>query len=136
MKQSYRGAIAALCLLTLCVACSSSSESGSETQIAIQQFYDSLGAGDYPAVLGMYTSDVRQMLELPGGEVDENYQDWAKGETKDGKVDRIEIVEESVETDTAEVKYRVVYGDGSTAERSVKMTREEGQWKLGFIDNA
>ena len=133
MKRISRGWLPVLCLLALCVACSSSTTS-SETEVAIQQFYDRLGAEDYTAVLAMYNVEVRQALQISGGQVDQGFVEWAQEETKMGRVDRIEIVEESVENDTAEVKYRVVYGDGSTTERSVGLTREEGQWKLGFID--
>ena len=134
MKRISKGWIPVLCLLALCAACSSSS-STSETEVAIQQFYDRLGAEDYTTVLGMYNADVRQALQISGGQVDQGYVAWAQKDTKMGKVDGIEIVEETVDNDTAEVKYRVDYGDGSTADRSVKLTREDGQWKLGYIDN-
>ena len=86
-------------------------------------------------MLEMYSADVRQALEVSGGQVDEGYMEWARGETKNGKVDRIEIVEETVDPDSTVVKFRVVYGDGSTADRSVSLTKEAELWKLGFIDN-
>lgn len=134
MKRKFGGWLAILCLLAICVACSSSSKS-SEAELAIQQFYDHLAAEEYSAVLAMYNADVRNALQVSGGQVDQGFVEWAKEETKNSRVDRIEIVEESVETDTAEVKYRVVYNDGSSAERGVALIREEGQWRLGYIDN-
>ena len=135
MKRISGARLAVLCLLALCAACASSSTTTRETQMAIEQFYDRLGAEDYPAALGMYTADVRNALRISGGQVDQGYIEWAQEETKNGKVERIEIVDETVDAETANVKYRVVYGDGSTAERSVVLTKEEGQWKLGYIDN-
>ena len=135
MKKISKGWLPVLCLLVLCAACSSST-STSETELAIQQFYDELGAENYTSVLDMYTADVRQALEISGGQVDQGYIEWGQAETKMGKVDRIEIIEESTEGETTVVKYRVVYGDGSAVERSVKLTQEDGKWKLGYIDNA
>ena len=46
----------------------------------------------------------------------------------------IEITNESVSDDTAKVEFDVLYQDGSRVSRSVSMTREEGQWRLGYID--
>jgi hypothetical protein len=123
------------CLLALCIACSAPS-STSETQMAIQQFYDSLAAEDYAAVLGMYSEEIRQALPTASGEVDQGYIDWAQAETKQGRVERIELVDEQVDETTATVKYRVIYEDGSSADRSVSLTKEAGSWKLGYIDEA
>jgi len=135
MSRSCRHLIPLLCIVALFASCSSSDSDSSPTGEAIQQFYDRLEAEDYSGALGHYSAQVREMLEVEGGEVDESYVAWAREETKQGSVQRVEIVEESVEAEKAEVKYQVVYGDGSTATRSVSMTLEEGQWKLGFIDN-
>ena len=134
MKRISKGWVPVLCLLALCAACSSS-PSTSEAELAIQQFYDRLGSEDYTAALNLYKSDVREALQISGGQVDQGYVEWAQEETKMGKVNGIEIVEESVDGDTAEVKYRIAYGDGSTSDRSVKLTQEDGEWKLGYIDN-
>ena len=134
MKRISKGWVPVLCLLALCAACSSSS-STSEAELAIQQFYDRLGSEDYTAALSLYKTDVREALQISGGQVDQGYVEWAQEETKMGKVNGIEVVEESVDGDTAEVKYRIAYGDGSTSDRSVKLTREDGEWKLGYIDN-
>jgi hypothetical protein len=135
MKRSCRVWIPLFCIVALFGACSSSDSGKSETELAIQQFYDRLGAEDYPTALGYYSMQVREMLEVTGGGVDESYIEWAREETKQGSVERVEIVNETVEAETADIKYRVVYDDGSTAERTVSLTREEGEWKLGFIDN-
>jgi hypothetical protein len=129
MNRISNAWIPVLCLLALCAACSSGS-STSETELAVQQFYDRLGAEDYTAVLDLYSADVRDALQISGGQVDQGYVEWAQEETKMGKVNGIEIVEESVDGDTAEVKYRIAYGDGSTSDRSVKLTQEDGEWKL------
>lgn len=135
MKRFSRGLLPVLCLLALCAGCGSSTTTTSESELAIDLFYERLGSEDYAGVLNLYNAEVRQALQMTGGQVDEGYVEWARTETKMGKVSRIEIVEESTEGDTSDVKYRVVYGDGTKANRSVKLTREAGEWKLGYIDN-
>ena len=103
MKRISKGWVPVLCLLALCAACSSS-PSTSEAELAIQQFYDRLGSEDYTAALNLYKSDVREALQISGGQVDQGYVEWAQEETKMGKVNGIEIVEESVDGDTADIQ--------------------------------
>jgi hypothetical protein len=54
-------------------------------------------------------------------------------ETKNGKVESVRIVQEQAEASSATVEFEVVYRDGTQASRTVTMTLEDGEWKLGLI---
>ena len=107
--------------------CASSDEAAGEAAQAVQSFYKHLNDGNYDAARSLYNAEARGVLLDPNSA-------WAKLETKEGKIDRVEIVgEEELPEEGTSVRYRVVYSDGSSAERTVPVTLEQGKWKLGLI---
>ncbi len=115
------------------VGCASSEPVGGAGQ-AVQEFYRHLNDGQYSVALSLYNAETRGVLEDPNAASDSAFADWAKLETKGGKVDRVDVVQQDETGEaTASVQYRVVYSDGSSVERKVSMTFEAGKWKLGWI---
>ena len=97
---------------------------------AVQDFYRHLNDGNYDDAMTLYSAEARDVLAAP----DSGFADWAKTETKSGKIDGVEVVaEKEVGEQTATVTYEIVYTDGSKVARTVSVTLEDGAWKLGFI---
>jgi len=126
------GVVLAVLLLLAGAGCASGPSDG--PQQSIEQFYQYLSDGNYRGAMSLYSAEAREVLEDPDTASDTGFAEWAKLETKDGKVDKVTVVpqEESGETSAA-VEYRVVYSDGSSVDRKVTMTLEDGEWKLGLI---
>jgi hypothetical protein len=102
-------------------------------EAAVQTFYDHLNAGRYPQAMALYSAEARRALQDPTTGSDSGFSTWAVQETKRGTVDHVRVIETTMAEPTATVTYEVVYGDGSRASRSVKLTKESGDWRLGFV---
>ena len=127
-RCSNRLLVPVLALLVV-LGCSSGGGTDGPGQV-VQDFYKHLNDGDYDDAMSMYSAETREVLAAP----DSGFAEWAKSETKSGKVDAVEVVsQEDVSDEAATVRYEVVYEDGSKATRSVSLTFEDGVWKLGFI---
>jgi len=114
--------------------CASSDEAAGEAAQTVQEFYEHLNDGNYDAARSLYNAEARGVLLDPNSASDEAYSAWAELETKEGKIDRVEIVgEEETPEEGTSVQYRVVYSDGSSVERAVAVTLEQGKWKIGLI---
>ena len=129
-RLSYR-ALFTILLCALPLACSSD-PTGPE--MAIQEFYGHLNDGDYTQAMALYNSDARGTFEDPEAVGDSMFDEWARTETKHGKVDRVRVVEEQATEYQASVQFEIVYTDGTRASRSVTVLQESGAWKLGFIN--
>ena len=127
--------VTALAVLILCAglgACSSSStDSGPEA--TVREFYRSINEGDYSNAMTLYSAEALDLWEDPEVVANSSFADWAKGETKSGEVDRVEIVQETLTEKTANVKFEVRYSDGSATSRTVDLVQEDGRWKMGLI---
>jgi hypothetical protein len=118
-------------LALLVVACSSAPEDGPAQ--AVEQFYGHLNDGDYRRAMALYSAEARAALDDPDSASAEGFADWAKLETKDGKVDRVQVTQEQADEASATVEFSVVYKDGTSASHTVTLTFEDGAWKLGLI---
>ena len=128
-RLSYRTLLTIL-LCALPLACSSA-PTGPEQ--AIQEFYQHLNAGDYPQAMSQYNSEARGIFEDPATVGESVFDEWARIETKDGKVDRVQVVQQEASDDRATVEFQIVYTDGTRVSRRVTLTHESGEWKLGLI---
>ena len=134
MKRARFGIPFAICVLALIVSCSSS-EIGESGQ-AVQQFYGHLNGGDPAAAMDLYTAAVREGFLGPDGSIDESFSRWARSETRQSTIGEVKIISEEVDegAGTGTVRFELVYTAGESERRTVTMTREDGRWKLGFID--
>lgn len=132
MKHPRRHFLWLALALVAASGCASAPDGGPEQ--AVQGFYTHLNDGNYGAAIGLYSAEALSVLQDPDSASDSAFAAWAKEETKEGSVDRVEVVQqEATGDDSATVEFRVVYRDGSTAEHTVTVTRESGAWKMGLI---
>ncbi len=120
----------AIPLCAMALACSSG-PSGPEQ--VIQQFYSHLNDGAYSNAMSLYSSDARGIFEDSASDGSSMFGEWARIETREGKVDRVQLLQQEASDDGASVEFEIVYVDGTRVSRSVTLTRENGEWKLGLI---
>jgi hypothetical protein len=99
----------------------------------VEEFYERLNDGDYRRAMALYNAEARQVLDDPDSASTEGFAEWAKLETKNGTVDRVQVMDERADEENATVDFQVVYSDGTRTVHTVKLTLEEGEWKLGLI---
>jgi len=107
--------------------------SASNPDSSVKGFYDHLNRGEYSRAKALHTAEARrlvdgQLMALAGG-----FQRWAEKETKGGTILHVEVLDVTVRGEGAHVHYYVQYQDGSTRERSVAVTKEDGSWKIGIM---
>ena len=130
MNRLSYGALLTILLCTLPVACSSG-PAGPEQ--AIQEFYGHLNEGHHAQAMSLYDSEARGIFEDSQTAGESLFDEWARSETKDGKFERIQVIQQEVSDDRASVEFEVVYTDGTRVSRRVTLTHESGGWKLGLI---
>jgi hypothetical protein len=100
---------------------------------AVEAFYLHLNAGEYGAALDMYDTEPAAAVRTPDGAPSEPFLEWAKQETRDGRIQQIRIISEKTTGETSTVDFQVVYDGASPARRSVPLRNVGGQWKLDFV---
>ncbi len=128
-RLSYR-ALLTILLFALPLACSPAPSGPEEV---IQEFYRYLNEGHYTQAMSLYNSEARRIFEDPETAGDALFDEWARTETKDGKVDRVQVVQQEASDEHASMEFQIVYTDGTRVGRSVTLTQESGEWKLGLI---
>ena len=117
-------------LCALALACSSPPSGPEQT---LQEFYGHMNEGAYSRAMSMYSDESRGIFEDPATGGTSVFDEWARSESKDGKIARVEILEQESSGDRVSVEFEIVYADGPRVSRSVTLTRESGEWKLGLI---
>jgi len=126
------GTILTALLCALSVACAPGGAPDGPGQ-AVQQFYRHLNDEAYNDARRLYNAEALAVVGNPEVTSDAAFGSWAQAETKSGIISEVEIVASTVDESTASVEFEIVYDDGSREKRSVELTQEDGQWRLGFI---
>ncbi|MCP3979837.1 MAG: DUF4878 domain-containing protein [bacterium] len=116
-------------LATVILAGCSGSGSAGGPGGAVEAFYDHMNGGRYDEAKALYANDAGVEDIFSG---DMSFADWAEFETRDGSVDAVTIVEETVSEDgsTAQIRFEVKYADGTGRTANVEVKNEGGAWKL------
>jgi hypothetical protein len=124
-----------LLLLGLVLSCSQETEEEGP-QGAVKRFYRHLNSGDYQAAKEMYNAEARVTIDDPELFSEAGFRKWAEEQTNNGSIKGVEILQ-AVDDDTgADIEYEISYRDGTTKRSRVRLTQEEGEWKLGFAMDA
>ncbi len=114
-------------VMVLALSCGSSEEGSARA--AVEGFFDRLNDGDYSGAIAYYDAQMQETMSGAGS----SFGDWARGLTKNGSVDRVEILNEDLDEDRGEIRFELIYTDGSKRAGSVKLRMENGAWKLGAV---
>jgi len=115
----------------LMLACSQSGEAEGPGG-AVQLFYEQLNDGNYNSAKDMYSTEARATLDDPELSSAGGFRTWANTQTKERSITNVEVLQEERDDSGSTIDYRITYRDGSTKTSQVRMTEEEGAWKLGF----
>ncbi len=104
-------------------------DAGPKVEDTVKAFYEHLNAGHQTEALALYTEANRTAMSAP----DSGFADWAKGETKDGTLQSVEVEPVTNPGNTVTVPFTLVYKDGSKEQRAVEAYNIGGIWTLGSI---
>jgi len=107
----------------------SAEDAGPKVEDTVKAFYEHLNAGHQAEALALYTDANRTAMSAP----DSGFADWAKGETKEGTLQSVDVPPVTTPGNTVTVPFTLVYKDGSKAERSVEAYNIGGTWMLGSV---
>jgi len=123
MKSRSFVLVIALSACALVIACGSSGPGGT-----IKNFVSYIEKGNTDAAINLFSS------KMPKEAKDGMKAFLAAGQEeikKKGGVKSVDIEKEDVKGDTADVKYKIVYGDKSEEkDQSAKLVKENGEWKI------
>ena len=113
-------------LVYLSIVACSSFESPSTV---VKDFYTYAEAGKVNDAYKLVTDEGKEMLKKYGGGVSaiSSITDKIK---KKGGIKTIEILSEKITGDTANVSFRLTYGDGTIMEDNEKLIKEQGAWRI------
>ena len=129
--RSVRPALLALACCVV-VSCASGEQEGTPGH-AVQQFYDHLNEGRYDAATELYGSEARGLIDDPAFSSEDAFHEFALAETKQRTVSGVNVIDSQTDEAEAEVEYEVRYEDGSSKRGTIRLTREDGVWKLGLV---
>lgn len=106
--------------------------SSSSPSSTIKEFVNKVEKSDFDGAIGCIALEGKALDKESKGKL-MMLMGMAKGELDKKKgMKTMDVVSETISPDgnTADVKMKLTYGDGSTAEEDYKMVKEEGKWKM------
>ena len=132
MRRDLSIVLTVLVIVVLLPHCAPSEVEGGP-QETVRAFYRHLNDESYDAAKRLYDDAVLEVLDDPESSSEEGFRTWVRKETKNGRVSELEISSATVDESAATLEYAIVYKDGTRESRSVTLSRDDEQWKLGFI---
>lgn len=105
--------------------CGSSSGPGD----TMREFFSAVEKNNVEAASELLAPDVKAMLG--DKKLEKAIGEKSKEITEKGGISKIEITEEKIEEDTANLKFKITYGNGTTKEDKGKLQKVDGKWKIG-----
>jgi len=102
---------------------------GSPAEV-IKTFYSACNSGNYSVAERLLVPEANRVLTLHIGAVDGGLPGICDEETKQGHLQRVEVLREEVHGDLAQVRYRLYFADGATIEDSQGLVVRHGIWKI------
>ena len=102
---------------------------GSPAEV-IKTFYSACNSGNYSVAERLLVPESKRVLTLHIRAVDGDLPGICEEETKQGHLQRVEVLDENVHGDLAQVRYKLYYADGSTIEDSQGLVARHWVWKI------
>lgn len=123
--KSFLAIFVAILLVSLLAGCSLFSSSPGKT---VEKFYRAVEAGEIDTAAGYLSNKVLQNL---------GYEKLKQGLTQQtrnindkGRIRTIEITNEDIIGETAQVTVKVTFGNGETTTEKINLVKEEGDWRI------
>ncbi len=123
-------AVVVACLLTACSALAGPGP-GEVVKIA----YMAANAGKYSDLEKHLSSEALSAMKGPLGAMAGGVKGIWDKETRNGTIDKIEILGETIRGEGGRVHIRVTFKDGKNKEDHVPVIREKGEWRMTIASN-
>jgi len=102
---------------------------GSPAEV-LQTFYSACNSGNYSVAERLIVPEANRVLMRHIGAVDGGLPGICEEETKQGHLQKVEILHQEFHGDLAQVHYRLYYADGTAAEESQGLVLRHWTWKI------
>ena len=96
----------------------------------IKTFYSACNSRSYPVAERLLVPEANRVLTRHIGAVDGGLRAICDEETKQGHLQRVEVLQQEVHGELAQVHYMLHYADGSTMEGSQGLVLKRWGWKI------
>jgi hypothetical protein len=96
----------------------------------IKTFYSACNSGNYSVAARLLVPEANRVLTRHIGAVDGGMREICDEETKQGHLQRVEVLQQEVRGELAQVRYMLYYADGSTIEDSQGLVLKCRVWKI------
>jgi len=91
----------------------------------VKAFFAAANDGRYSDAERYLTASAKALMVLAGG-----IKKFADTETRDGKLDSVEILQQETRGQGAKIHYRLRYKDGQTKDDDASLIVEDGEWRI------
>jgi Domain of unknown function (DUF4878) len=102
---------------------------GSPAEV-IKTFYSACNSGNYSVAERLLVPEANRVLTRHIGAVDGGLRGICDEETKQGHLQKVEILQQEVRGEVAQVRYMLYYADGSAIEESQGLVVKHWVWKI------
>ncbi len=126
MKRTNLWTLAGITILALAWgACGSASFLKKSPEDVVKAFFKAANEGRYSEAEGYLTSSAKMLMAAGGG-----VKNFADRESRDGKIETVEIVKVETRGEGAKIYYKIHYTGGQTKDDDVSLIKENGEWKI------
>lgn len=99
----------------------------------VQEFYEHANAGRYTDAQEMLSAEAKNAISGPLGQLSGGWKRICDSNTKNGTIQRVEILSEDVRGEGAAVIANIHFRDGSSKSRdTTSLVKEGGKWKISL----
>jgi len=96
----------------------------------IKTFYSACNSGDYSLAGKLLVPEANQFLDRHVGAVEEGLPGICAAETRQGRLQKVEILHQELRGEIARVRYMLYYADGDAIEESQGLVIKHWVWKI------
>jgi hypothetical protein len=108
---------------------------GSPAEV-IQTFYSACNSGNYPVAERLLVPEANRVLTRNIGALDGGLREICDEETKQGHLRKVEVLQQEVRGEVAQVHYVRYYADGSAIEETQGLARRSNAESSGSQDSS
>lgn len=102
---------------------------GSPAEV-IKTFYSACNSGNYSVAERLLVPEANQVLTHHIGAVDGGLRGICDEETKQGHLQKVEILQQEIHGELAQVRYMLYYADGGTIEETQGLVAKHWVWRI------
>lgn len=115
--------------LSLCITGCSGIGAKSPSEV-VAAAYMAANAGEYSKAESYLSSELINTMKSGLGALVGGMKGMWDETTRDGNIQRIEILKESIRGEGAKVDFRIHFKDGKTKDNDEPLIKEKGKWKI------